>query len=273
MGVEQEQGANPGGEAVQGLRQRDGLDVDAEQANDLAALGNGLGEGDHLPPSGKILVGAREHGVLQVGMPGHRLLPVGLAVNHGIEAKLAGWHPGIEVDEIVRTGEVDPGHVPVQQLAGRGEQGGEAEGEMYSGLPLAAVMGQRALPGQVADEGGGQIDGDAIQVDAVLPVGLQRLIKLAREHGLGIAAQALLRLAAHGLKEGLHPLVLAAELGRGVDGVTLVDLGNLAKRMLQGEQQQQQAEAQQQPLQSVSGKGGGGNGHGRTGRWRESASV
>ena len=37
--------------------------------------------------------------------------------------------------------------------------------------------------------------------------------------------------------------MLAAELGRGVDGVTLVDLGNLAKRMLQGEQQQQQAEA------------------------------
>ena len=92
----------------------------------------------------------------------------------------------------------------------------------------------------------------------MLPVGLQRLIELAREHGLGIAAQALLRLAAHGLKEGLHPLVLAAELGRGVDGVTLVDLGNLAKRMLQGEQQQQQAEVQQQPLQSVSGKGGEG---------------
>ena len=71
------------------------------------------------------------------------------------------------------------------------------------------------------------------------PVGLQRLIELARAR-TGDCCAGALRLAAHGLKEGLHPLVLAAELGRGVDGVTLVDLGNLAKRMLQGEQQQQQ---------------------------------
>ncbi|MNN28068.1 hypothetical protein D3C81_1416260 [compost metagenome] len=53
---------------------------------------------------------------------------------------------------------------------------------MYSGLPFAARGGQGAQPGQVADEGGRQIDGDAIQVDAVFPIDLKPLIELAREH-------------------------------------------------------------------------------------------
>ncbi|MNE12600.1 hypothetical protein D3C80_1054030 [compost metagenome] len=115
-------------------------------------------------------------------MPAQHLLPVRLVVDGGVKTELAGGHPGVEIDEVVRAGEVDPCHVLVEQLAGGGEQGREAEGEMHSRLPLAAAMGQRVQPGQVADEGGRQIDGDAIQVDAVLPIDLKRLIELAREH-------------------------------------------------------------------------------------------
>ncbi|MNI20952.1 hypothetical protein D3C81_1416250 [compost metagenome] len=60
--------------------------------------------------------------------------------------------------------------------------------------------------------------------------------------------------------------MLVAQLGRSVDDVAPVQLGDLAKGVLQGEQQQQQAETQQQPLQAIFGKGRGQCGHGRTGK-------
>ncbi|MNH10876.1 hypothetical protein D3C76_935100 [compost metagenome] len=251
---------------MQGLLQGRYLYVDAEQAYDLPDLGDGLGQGDHLPFAGKILIGARQRGVLGGRVAGQCLLPVRLVVDAGVETKFIGGHPGVEIDEVVGAGEIDPGHGLVQQLAGGREQGREAERQVYSGLPFAARGGQGAQPGQVADEGRGQIDGDAIQAEVPARIGLQRRIKLAREGRLGVAAQPLFGLAAHGLEKGLHSLVLAAELGRGIDDVTPVQLGDLAQGVLQGEQQQQHAQSQQQPLQPIFGKGMGQCGHGAPGR-------
>ncbi|MNH01912.1 hypothetical protein D3C79_611370 [compost metagenome] len=56
--IDQKQGANLGGETAQGLLQGTGLNVDAEQTDDLVTLGDGLGQGDHLSPAGKILIWA-----------------------------------------------------------------------------------------------------------------------------------------------------------------------------------------------------------------------
>ena len=90
----------------------------AHETDDLVTLGDGLGQGDHLSPAGKILIWARQRGVLGGRMPAQHLLPVRLVVDGGVKTELAGGHPGVEIDEVVRTGEVDPGHVLVQQLSG-----------------------------------------------------------------------------------------------------------------------------------------------------------
>ncbi|MOA66257.1 hypothetical protein D3C78_1929580 [compost metagenome] len=53
---------------------------------------------------------------------------------------------------------------------------------------------------------------------------------------LGVAAQPLLGLATHGFEQGIYLLILGSQLRCRAYGVALVQLGDLAKGVLQGEE-------------------------------------
>ncbi|MNH05941.1 hypothetical protein D3C79_652930 [compost metagenome] len=234
--IGQKQGARLGAGFMQSLFEMAEQDVDAEHPHHFSGVEDGLGQGDHLALPGEVLIGVRQGGVPAVGGLVQGIQPVGLLVNSGVETKLAGRHPGIEIDKVIHPGEIKPGHVFGEQLGGGREQGREAQRQVDGAFPLAARCRQRPLAGQVADQTGGQVDGHSVQGHAQRRIDPQGTVELVGQGRLGVAAQPLLGLATHGFEQGIYLLILGSQLRCRAYGVALVQLGDLAKGVLQGEE-------------------------------------
>ena len=237
--VDQKQRANGGGgfmqQPIEPLEQH----IYADDPHQHLVLHYGLRQGNHLALPGKIFVGARYDGALAGVLLFQGILPVRFQIDGAMKAKLAGGDPGVEIDKVIYPGEVEPGNLVPQQFAGGGEQGRQTERQMQSGFSLAARGRQSAQPGQIAAEPGGQVGGNLVQRESLLRICVQGLIKLASQRRLRIAAQPLLGLATHGLEHGFHLLELGSQTGGHVEGIALVEFGDLFQSLMEGEGKQQ----------------------------------